>query len=332
MIFIPYSTEVLIKKWPVSNIVFIGACVLFFILMVVSVVGESSLDWIEYMVLQGWSPVGLVGYQFLHGGFWHLFFNMMFLWVFGNAVCEKIGNLAYAGVFLVTGVLAGVLHILMSDSPAVGASGAINGIIGFYLVLYPVNRINCFYWIMFRLGTVDISGFWLILSWFVLDAWHAFSGARTGTAYWAHVGGFVAGVSLGFAFVKAGWAGMEFYDNPTLVDYLQGRKKAESQLEFERKPLSRTAAQQLTPPVKRTQQAPSVLKRRPLTPPPAQAPAPIPAPSPAPEPAAADVSAPVQGDINLDCPHCAQNMDVPPEMIGVEFKCPACNGSILIEV
>jgi membrane associated rhomboid family serine protease len=300
---IPYSTEVLIKKWPISNLVIIGICVVVFVLLLAGCIPEGVLS---VMILTGWNPMGLVGYQFLHAGLLHLVFNMLYLWVFGNAVCQTVGNVAYAVLFLVTGVLAGAAHILLAGAPAIGASGAINGIIGFYLVVYPVNRVNCFYW-FFRFGTFDIAGFWLILFWFLADACSAFMGVNAGIAYWAHVGGFASGFALGVLFLETGMARMAHYDNPTLLDYLRGKHKAQQGLAFEKQSFRR----------------PPKSRQEPSLPPPSRRP-----PHPLPPP---EKTAKVSPDINLDCPHCGQSLEVPEELIGSAFQCPSCNGEIELE-
>lgn len=226
--FIPYSTEVLIKRWPATNLAIIGLCVV--ALAVTLIAAGPTLDEgetlgpLEMFVLRGWHPVQLAGDMFLHASLWHLFFNMLYLWVFGNAVCEKTGNLVYACVFLVCGALSGTAHLLFDGGPAVGASGAINGVIGFYLVLYPVNRVNCFYFFFIKAGTFAVAGFWLILLWFGVDAWCAISGAGGNTAYWAHVGGILVGFLLGLLFLGCGWVKMRDYDNPTLLDCLRPKR------------------------------------------------------------------------------------------------------------
>lgn len=302
MILIPYSTEVLIKRWPVSNIAIIGTCFLFYILLATDLL---PLDIVEALILQGWAPSGLIGYQFLHAGLFHLIFNMLYLWVFGNAVCEKIGNAAFAVVFLLTGVLAAAVHNVFSDAPVVGASGAINGIIGFYLVLYPVNSINCFYWVFIRWGNFALSGFWLIIFWFVVDAWHAYSGAEHGIAYWAHVGGFLSGFVLGVISLKSGLAKMDHYDNPTLLDYMKGKTPARAGVAFERESFIR----------------PSTLsyQRKPVPAPRKPAPPPVTPPPP-----------PKQV-FEADCPHCSQKLNIPQELIGQMIQCPSCNGEITLE-
>ena len=294
---IPYSTEVLIKKLPVSNLLIMAACIVSFAILLA---GGFSRPVFEAMVLSGWSPAGLIGYQFMHGGLWHLLFNMLYLWVFGNAVCEKTGSLAYAGAFLLTGVVAAAVHNIMDGGPAVGASGAINGIVGIYLVLYPINRINCVYW-FFRPGTFDISGFWIIGFWFVVDAWQALSGAEAGIAYWAHVGGFLSGVGLGIVFLKSGVARMAHYDNPTLLDYMGKREPPANKIQRDDRSYAGSMAE---------------LTSHMGLPPRAQT---------------ATIAPPVAQDINIDCPHCAQNLDIPAEMMGQAFACPACEGAIELQ-
>jgi membrane associated rhomboid family serine protease len=295
---IPYSTEVVITRWPVGNLLLIAACLAGFALELT--VGMDH-RFLQAMVLSGWHFSGLIGYQFLHAGVAHLVFNLLYLWVFGNAVCEKIGSFAYVGVYLLSGVLAGMAQILFDGTPAIGASGAINGMIGFYLVLYPVNRVNCFYWIL-RPGTFDIRGFWLILFWVLVDLFTAFSGTQTGLAAWAHVGGFVAGLGLGVVYLLAGWARMADYDNPTLLDYLSGAHRRRAGLTYEKQSFRPTPAGERG----------AVRSARPPVRPPARA---------EPEPPA----------LSIHCPHCSQALDIPAELIGKKIQCPACHGEIALE-
>jgi membrane associated rhomboid family serine protease len=225
MLFIPYKTEVVITRWPITNILIIVACTLCYVLLAFGAIPEQV---IRSMVLRGWNPIGLLGNTFLHGGIAHLFFNMLFLWVFGNAVCETMGNWRYLAAFIGAGLIADTIHNLCDGQPAIGASGAINGIIGFYLVLYPINIVDCFYWIFFRAGSVEVTGYWLVILWFLGDAWGAFIGSNTGPAYWAHLGGLAAGIGLGILFETRGWAKLAEYDNPSLVDLLFRKKRENS--------------------------------------------------------------------------------------------------------
>ncbi len=140
----------------------------------------------------------LVTGLFLHGGFWHLIGNMLFLWVFGDNVEDAMGHRRFVAFYLMCGVLASMVH-LWSDSssvvPTVGASGAISGVLGAYFVLHPKAKI----WVLvmsvipLRLPTYAVIGGWAALN--LLNAVVA-DAATTGVAWWAHVGGFVAGAAL----------------------------------------------------------------------------------------------------------------------------------------
>ena len=147
-------------------------------------------------VLAGWSARGLLGYMWLHVGYPHIIFNLIFIWVFGNAVCAKIGNVLYLPVYIATGLLAAVVHLVFDVRMAVGASGALYGIIGAYFVLYPYNSIKCFFWFLAYLRWFSIAGFWIILLRLAFDIVGAISGYTEGPAYFAHIGGFVGGVAL----------------------------------------------------------------------------------------------------------------------------------------
>jgi membrane associated rhomboid family serine protease len=151
--------------------------------------------------LKGWSVRGLFGYMWLHVDYLHIIFNLIFIWVFGNAVCAKIGNVLYLPVYITTGLLAAALHLVFDDRTVVGASGALYGIIGAYFVLYPYNSIKCLFWFLAYLRRFSIAGFWIILLRLAFDIVGAISGYKGGTAYFAHIGGFVGGVILAIILV-----------------------------------------------------------------------------------------------------------------------------------
>ncbi len=140
----------------------------------------------------------LVTGLFLHGGFWHLIGNMLFLWVFGDNVEDAMGHRRFVAFYLLCGVLASLVHLWSDPSsiaPTVGASGAISGVLGAYFVLHPKARIwvLVFSVIPLRLPTYAVIGGWAALN--VLNALAA-DAATTGVAWWAHVGGFAAGAVL----------------------------------------------------------------------------------------------------------------------------------------
>jgi membrane associated rhomboid family serine protease len=217
---IPYEVRTLFQRSPWGNIAVIVTTVIFFLLLVA---GTLPDEMIEAMVLDGWAPTGLLGYQLLHGGWWHLIGNMLFLWVFGNAVCGVMNSFAYAGLYAALGVAAGVIHVLCDGALAVGASGALCGIMGVYLAIYPLNRVNCLWWFLIRGGTFGVPGWLLIAFWFALDLWGA-SDTSSNVAHWAHLGGTVAGFGAGLLLLKLNLIDLFDYDHPTVLGLLQGQR------------------------------------------------------------------------------------------------------------
>ncbi len=197
---IPYQAHVAMHRWPIANFVLIGVISLFSI--------AAWLEWVpqgvvEAMVLDGWSPLGMIGSLLLHGDWIHLVGNMIFLWVFGNAICAKVGNLLYVPLFCLFGLAGGVAHTLFAGGSAIGASDGINGVVAMFLVWYPINTVSCVWWIFYRTGKFDIDSRWLILLYLAFDIWGVVRGGG-GVGYAAHIGGFLAGFSLAFALTYAG--------------------------------------------------------------------------------------------------------------------------------
>ena len=143
----------------------------------------------------------LVTSMFIHGGFFHFGGNMVYLWVFGDNLENRVGHIPYLAYYLVTGLAASGLQIVTapgSQIPVIGASGAIAGVLGGYLVLFPRNRVRVITVMLFitmiRVPAVALLVFWLLLQfWGGLGALGATGG---GVAYWAHVGGFIAGMGI----------------------------------------------------------------------------------------------------------------------------------------
>jgi membrane associated rhomboid family serine protease len=135
--------------------------------------------------------------MFFHGSWLHLLGNMLFLWVFGNNIEDTFGVAKYIVFYLAAGLVASVAHIAVqpnSTVPIVGASGAIAGVMGASLVLFPNVRIRSLIFLGFFLFFRDISAKWLLGFWFVLQF---FTGPNSGVAWMAHVGGFVFGLAVG---------------------------------------------------------------------------------------------------------------------------------------
>lgn len=143
----------------------------------------------------------LVSYQFLHGGWLHIGSNMLYLWVFGDNIEDRLGHLKYLFFYLLMGILAGLVQMVLdvrSAVPVIGASGAVAGILGAYLVSCPRARVLAIIplFIIFTLAelpAVLFLGFWFILQ---LFSGLATIGVNVSIAWWAHIGGFLAGVIL----------------------------------------------------------------------------------------------------------------------------------------
>lgn len=137
----------------------------------------------------------LVTYMFLHAGWMHLLGNMLFLWVFGDNIEDAMGHGRYLAFYLLCGICAGLAFALLgqqtSETPLIGASGAISGVIAAYLLLFPRAKVwvLLFWEIPLALKAEYVLGFWI-----VLQIWHLFSATENDSIAWlAHVGGFFAG-------------------------------------------------------------------------------------------------------------------------------------------
>ncbi|MBS3809815.1 MAG: rhomboid family intramembrane serine protease [Desulfobacterales bacterium] len=140
----------------------------------------------------------LFSFMFVHGGFFHLLFNMWILYIFGDNVEDYLGSIYFLLFYIAAGLASGFLHFflnLSSTSPVIGASGAIAGVMGAYFILYPNSRILTLIPVFFIPLFVEIPAFFFLGLWFFLQLLNAAgSQAQAGIAWWAHIGGFVFGV------------------------------------------------------------------------------------------------------------------------------------------
>ena len=203
---IPIGVDAPIFEWPKSNIVILVlATILSFIVFAsgnYNLVVSSGIDF------------QLTTYMFAHADFWHLFGNMYFLWLFGNPISGLIAWWKYLLFFFLAGVFSGIAHHIFENAAIIGASGAINGVVGFFLVLFPNSKINCLFF-AFRFAYVfEIRSYLVILFWFVVD----FSGtfySNDSIAYVGHVSGFLFGVIVGCI---AAYYNLIYVAGDTLVD------------------------------------------------------------------------------------------------------------------
>ena len=145
-------------------------------------------------------PFTLITYLFLHAGWMHLIGNMLFLWVFADNIEDAYGYVGFIIFYLLCGVIGGLTHAFMqpnSVSPLVGASGAVSGVLAAYLVLYPRARV----WVLlFMRIPVPMPAIWVLGGWFLLQVYSLAAAAPDEeVAWWAHIGGFTAGIVLTIA-------------------------------------------------------------------------------------------------------------------------------------
>ena len=225
---IPLSDENPTRRMPVVTAAIIVACVVAYAYQVVKLLGvgpsiTASCGFVPYEFLTGIdlrpmscvSPVQLTIFtsMFLHGGFLHLGGNMLYLWIFGNNVEDILGSMRFAGFYLACGVLAAVgqafvtLVIWPEDIgiPMIGASGAVAGVLGAYLLRFPGARVRTLVTLGFFWSTVRLPAWFVLGAWFVLQFAQGVLGFASdeagGVATWAHVVGFVAGLILVRLFV-----------------------------------------------------------------------------------------------------------------------------------
>jgi membrane associated rhomboid family serine protease len=147
--------------------------------------------------------VPLVTSMFLHGGWMHLLGNMLFLWVFGGSVEETLGHLQYLIFYFICGIGSALVHMFVnwgSTVPTIGASGAISGIMGAFIVLYPSARVTTLIPALLLFFTVRIPAVLMLGYWFFIQFFSGVAslgvGDQGGVAWWAHVGGFILGAVL----------------------------------------------------------------------------------------------------------------------------------------
>lgn len=209
---IPIRDTIPSKTYPVVNTALIGLNILIFLLQPSQ---SPALDRFAY--LYGLVPArytipqlsnyfsfsqqmgSLLSFMFLHGGFFHLLGNMWSLYIFGDNIEDRLGPLRYLAFYLLCGLFSGFAHFLFNPSsnvPIIGASGAIAGVMGAYILLYPAARILTLIPILIFPLFVEIPAFFFLGFWFLMQFLNAAgsSGSAGGIAWWAHVGGFAFGM------------------------------------------------------------------------------------------------------------------------------------------
>ncbi len=211
---IPLRDTIPTRRFPIVNTTLIAINVLVFLFQAILGARQAEqLIWAAGLVptrfwqvggVSGWLP--LLTSMFLHGGWWHLISNMLALYIFGDNVEDRLGHTRYLLFYLLGGLVASGAHLAAysgSSLPTVGASGAIAGVLGAYLVLYPYARVVTLVPIFYFIRIVELPaliylGFWFISQLFnglfALTSTDVFQSG--GVAWWAHIGGFVFGLAL----------------------------------------------------------------------------------------------------------------------------------------
>ncbi|MEO1170500.1 MAG: rhomboid family intramembrane serine protease [Myxococcota bacterium] len=283
MFFFPFGDEPNSRETPFMNYALIAANVLVFVLITMPLSSTpldpnspETQDYIGYLlntipgldldvIMQSFSAyeaftfqygfrpgsptlTGLFSSMFLHGDFWHLAGNMVFLWIYGDNVEHRLGSWSYLLLYLLCGVAATLtfgLFALGSQTPLVGASGAIFGALGLYFVWFPRNQVKVFVWIFIFINIVRVParvliGFYLI--------WHnlvpVVLGVQSSTAFTAHIGGALAGMGIAWAFDRYGEV-----DGPlgSLIRRLDSRRAEQREAGVNFTPIGRRGRFQVIP-------------------------------------------------------------------------------------
>lgn len=156
-------------------------------------------------------PITFLGSLFIHSGWLHLAGNMLYLWVFGNNIEDRLGHFKYIGFYATAGVVAMGMHVLSapgSVNPAIGASGAIAGVLGAYLVMFPRARVFIVIPLFLFFPVVGIRAVYVLSFWFLQQLISGAGaiidpGSAAGVAWWAHIGGFGVGIVVAWAMTRA---------------------------------------------------------------------------------------------------------------------------------
>ncbi|MDF1519999.1 MAG: rhomboid family intramembrane serine protease [Brevefilum sp.] len=211
---IPIRDQIKPRRTPIINYLLIAVNIIVFMLQWSAGAAQESIVY-EFALIPASFSDGIdlseirdvFSSMFMHAGLMHLLGNMLYLWIFGDNVEDAMGHFKYLLFYLAGGFVASIAHILVnpgSQIPTVGASGAIAASLGAYLVLYPRSRVATFIPLGFFMTLRMLPASIVLIMWFVLQL---FNGVLTlgaadvgGTAFWAHIGGFVFGAFIGLFF------------------------------------------------------------------------------------------------------------------------------------
>jgi membrane associated rhomboid family serine protease len=236
---IPFRTDCPLRRVPWMNWSLIGLNVAIFI--ATSVSSDSAIH--GPLALIHGRPVRDVGalnpqdpalwqyftYQFLHENWLHVLGNMLFLYIFGNNINDRMGQFGYLMFYLAGGVFAGIGHVAFEQTPVIGASGAVAAVAGAYLVLLPRSNISIFYFLIFFIGAVEIASIWFVLFTFAQDVvgqfWPQLMGGREAVAHVAHLSGAVFGLTICLLLLALGLLPRDQFDVLALASRWNRRRQ-----------------------------------------------------------------------------------------------------------
>lgn len=191
---IPLRTDSPLRGTPWMNWAIIAVNILVFLLEQIVYKGSRSSYALSARDPHLWQ---YFTYQFEHSGGMHIAGNMLFLYIFGNNVNDRMGNWGYLAFYLAGGIFGGIAFVLTSSSSVIGASGAVAAVTGAFIVLLPRSHVTILYW-FFMIGLIELPSVYLIMFSFVKDFIGSFGGDMSGVAHSAHLGGSVFGFSVSF--------------------------------------------------------------------------------------------------------------------------------------
>jgi membrane associated rhomboid family serine protease len=207
---LPLSDENPRSIVPITTWLLIGVNILVFVWEAIS---PLSLDrivnlygFVPALGIENFTALRVFTSVFLHADLFHIGGKMVYLWIFGDNVENSCGHISFLLFYMLSGVIASITMLLLNSTstvPAIGASGAIYGILGGYILLYPRARIRTVVFSFYIVNFIRVPAFALIGFWFILQVLYSLADVMTGVAYTAHVGGFVAGLLLIYLFARA---------------------------------------------------------------------------------------------------------------------------------
>ncbi|MGQ9618687.1 MAG: rhomboid family intramembrane serine protease [Candidatus Aminicenantia bacterium] len=211
--FIPFKDENPTRRFPFITVFLILTNILIFLYQHLS--PEGIVYYIKHMSLIPYEithfvsfhfrvspPLTFITSLFMHGDIFHITGNMLYLWIFGNNVEDFLGPIKFIIFYILSGIVASLTHIIFhpnSTVPLVGASGAISGILGAYLLLFPYARIHTFVFLFFIIKIIQVPAYFILIFWFL---WQLINIGISGIAWFAHIGGFLFGLFFISFFVK----------------------------------------------------------------------------------------------------------------------------------